>query len=99
EFPFDEAAVEKTLKPAGTATRVRELASGVNGVSHWSHDPLEAVFQELGAAAGVKPALYIHPARIAMTGRAVGPGLYQMIVLLGKDRVLARPEKAASKAG
>ncbi len=99
EFPFEEAAVEKTLKPAGTAARIRELASKLNAVHDWSHDPIEAAFKELAAAAGVKPALYIHPARIAMTGRAVGPGLYQMIVLLGKDRVLARLEKAASMAG
>ena len=99
EFPVDEAAVEKTLKPAGTATRIRELATKLNGVTDWSHDPIEAAFKELAAAASVKPALYIHPARIAVSGRPVGPGLYQMIVLLGKDRVLARLEKAAAMAG
>ena len=99
EFPYDEAAVEKTLKPAGTAARLRELASKLNAVHDWSHDPIESAFKELALAAGVKPALFIHPARVAVSGRAVGPGLYQMIVLLGKDRVLARLEKAASMAG
>ena len=99
DFPFDDTAVEKTLKPAGTAARLRELASKLNRVTDWSHDPIEAAFKELAAAAGVKPALYIHPARIALSGRAVGPGLYQMMIVLGKDRVLARLEKAAAMAG
>ena len=99
DFPFDDIAVEKTLKPAGTAARLRELASKLNRVTDWSHDPIEAAFKELAAAASVKPALYIHPARIALSGRAVGPGLYQMMIVLGKDRVLARLEKAAAMAG
>ena len=99
DFPYEESAVEKTLKPAGTAARLRELAGKLNQVTDWTHDPIEAAFKELATAAGVKPALFIHPARIAVSGRAVGPGLYQMIVLLGKDRVLARLEKGAALAG
>ena len=99
DFPFDDAAVEKTLKPVGTAARLRELAAKLGEVIDWSHDPIEAVFKDLATAAGVKPALYIHPARIALSGRAVGPGLYQMMIVLGRNRVQARLEKAATMAG
>jgi glutamyl-tRNA synthetase len=38
----------------------------------------------------VKAGALIHATRIAMTGRMISPGLFEMLVLLGRDRVLAR---------
>ena len=43
-----------------------------------------------------KPAEFIHPARVAVSGRSVGPSLYHMLEVLGKERVLARFERARS---
>ncbi|HYR58997.1 MAG TPA: hypothetical protein VEO95_10220, partial [Chthoniobacteraceae bacterium] len=34
-----------------------------------------------------------HPARVAVSGRAIGPSLYHMLEVLGKDRVLARMQR------
>ena len=38
----------------------------------------------------MKAGLLIHATRIAMTGRMISPGLFAMLVLLGRDRVLTR---------
>jgi glutamyl-tRNA synthetase len=51
---------------------------------------LEAKLKELAASLGVKPAEFIHPARVAVSGRSVGPSLYHMLEVLGKARTLAR---------
>ena len=50
----------------------------------------EAKLKELAASLGVKPAEFIHPARVAMSGRSVGPSLYHMFEVLGKERTLSR---------
>ena len=57
---------------------------------------LEGAFKALAAESGVKTALYVHPARVAASGRAVGPSLYHMLTILGKEKVLARLRAAAS---
>lgn len=102
EFPFEEAAVEKTLRnTAGATGRLQELAARFEGVSveGWTPETIEATFKELAAAAGVKTALYIHPARLAVSGRSVGPSLYHMLEILGRDRVVHRLREAAGRFG
>ena len=49
-----------------------------------------------GAAAqsGVAAKDVIHPLRVALTGKTVGPGLFELIEVLGKERVLARLDRA-----
>ncbi|MFC1570874.1 hypothetical protein ACFL4E_03725, partial [Candidatus Omnitrophota bacterium] len=44
----------------------------------------------------LKPAQLIHPTRMAISGKTGGAGLFEMMELLGKDRVLERMEKCAS---
>ena len=97
DFPFDEEAVNKDVARAG-----RRRASGAAGREAGTcpsgglgADGLEAAFKELAAQQGVKTALYIHPARVAASGRSVGPSLYHMLAILGKEKVLARLRSAA----
>jgi len=41
----------------------------------------------------------IHPARVALTGKTAGPGLFELMELLGRPRVVARLRAAAERAG
>ncbi len=100
DFPFDEEAVNKTLRAPGAGERLQGLAAHLEAVmpENWNAATLEEAFKSLAASAGVKAALYIHPARVAASGRAVGPSLYHLLAILGKDKVLARLRAAATKA-
>jgi nondiscriminating glutamyl-tRNA synthetase len=51
---------------------------------------LEAALRHVAEERGVKAGVLIHATRIAMTGRMVSPGLFEMLALLGRDRVLTR---------
>jgi len=62
----------------------------------WSEAALEKVLRELADARTVKAGLLIQGTRIAMTGRMVSPGLFEMLVLLGRETVLRRLERLAS---
>lgn len=99
DFPFDEEAVTKTLRAAGAGERLHQLAAHLETVApaSWDAASLESAFKTLAADAGVKTAVFIHPARVAASGRSVGPSLYHLLAILGKDKVLARLRAAGSR--
>ena len=92
DFAFDEEAVTKTLRAPGAGERLRQLAAHLETVApeSWDAASLEGAFKTLAAEAGVKTAVFIHPARVAASGRSVGPSLYHLLAILGKEKVIAR---------
>lgn len=90
DFPRDAEAVEKTLKKAGATERIKELIACFERTTSWDVARLEADLKALAVAHGVKAGDYIHPCRVACSGRGIGPSLYHMLEVLGRDRVLAR---------
>jgi glutamyl-tRNA synthetase len=56
-------------------------------------DSLNAITKGVAADLGVKIGLVVHPLRLACTGRTVGPSLYHLMQVLGKERVLPRLER------
>jgi glutamyl-tRNA synthetase len=61
--------------------------------AEWSEVPLEKALRDLADARTVKAGVLIQGTRIAMTGRMVSPGLFEMLVLLGREQVLARLDR------
>jgi glutamyl-tRNA synthetase len=98
-YAFDEASVDKALRAPGAIERLHVLGDRLGRVETWTAEELEAAFKELAATLGIKTALLVHPARVAATGRSVGPSLYHLLELLGRDRVLARFERARTEFG
>ncbi|HET7238293.1 MAG TPA: glutamate--tRNA ligase [Terrimicrobiaceae bacterium] len=96
DYPFDEASVEKALRKPGARGRLQELAEAFKSLPEWSHAALEAKLKETAARLGMKAGDLVHPARVAVSGKSVGPGLYEMLEVLGRERVLARFERAAA---
>ncbi|MGH7485943.1 MAG: glutamate--tRNA ligase, partial [bacterium] len=50
----------------------------------------ESTLRSLAAARGIKAGVLIHAVRVAVTGKTVSPGLFDVLALLGRDRVQAR---------
>lgn len=96
DFAFDPASVEKSLRKEGALERLKQLGEAFSTVTEWTHPNIEAKLKELAASLGVKVGELVHPARVAVSGRSVGPGLYEMMEVLGKDRVLSRFARAAT---
>ena len=93
DFPFDEKAVEKRLKKPGVKALLLDLVERFSKVGDWSAPALEAVVKELSQGNGMGP--WVHPVRVAVSGRGEGIGLFEMLQLLGRDTTLARLRKAA----
>ncbi|MFZ9919589.1 MAG: glutamate--tRNA ligase [Terrimicrobiaceae bacterium] len=98
DFAMDAEAVEKCLKKPGAGARLNALIEAFATVTDWTHASLETTLKATATALGIKTGELVHPARVALSGRSVGPGLYEMIEVLGKDRTLARLERAKSLA-
>jgi glutamyl-tRNA synthetase len=56
---------------------------------------LEVALRTTAEERGVKAATLIHATRVAVTGQAVSPGLFEVLTLIGKRRVLRRLEEFA----
>jgi len=77
---------------AGYAAELRKAAPFEPG-------PLEEALKRVVEAAGVKVGDLVHAVRVAVTGKTVGPGLYDCLAILGRERSLARIERALPLAG
>jgi len=90
DYPFDPEAVTKVLKKPGAKDRLAELRQRFEKTESWTAARLESDLKALAAEKNVKTGDYIHPCRVACSGRSVGPSLYHMLEVLGRDRVLTR---------
>ena len=97
-FPYDEAAVAKSLTGTSAADRLKALSESYANLTEWNAATLEATLKETAVKLGNKTGELVHPARVAASGRSVGPGLYEMLEILGKERTLARFERGIQKA-
>jgi glutamyl-tRNA synthetase len=77
--------------------RLRQLANRYRGLKTWTVEQLEAELKGLASDLGCKTGELIHPTRLAVSGRSVGPSLYHMLEVLGRDRVLTRLEKTIAR--
>jgi glutamyl/glutaminyl-tRNA synthetase len=59
---------------------------------------IEAAVRGAAAEMGVESKTVIHPLRVALTGKTVGPGLFELMDVLGEDRVLRRLDRAIAAA-
>lgn len=90
EFAYDAAAVEKSLKAEGGLKKLQELIETYQKLEVWKAAEIEQELKKLATDAGVKTALYVHPCRVGTAGCGVGPSLYHMLEVMGKERVLKR---------
>jgi len=95
EFDFDEKAVKKNL---GKEPRLREflpaLADRIETLPVFDHESIEEAFRSYAEEQGVAAGVLINAARTTVSGTSVGPGLFEMLEVLGKDAVAQRLKKA-----
>lgn len=96
EFEYDPAAVAKNLKkdPA-----LRELLPGlaerVEAVEPWTLEATEKALRDFADEKGVKAGLLINASRTALTGQSVGPSMFEVFDVIGRERSARRLRAAA----
>ena len=92
DFPMDEKAVEKRLKKEGAKKALEDVIALFEKVEDWKAPVLEELVKGLSQGNGMGP--WVHPIRVAVSGRGEGIGLFEMLQLLGKEVTLKRLNKA-----
>lgn len=91
DFDFDETAVNKNLRQE---PRTRELLQGLadklESVEPFNIETAEAALRAFAAEAGVKAGLLINGARTMLTGQAVGPSMFEIFDVLGREASVQR---------
>jgi glutamyl-tRNA synthetase len=92
---YDMAAVDKHLRVAGMPEHLTALDAAFSALATFDAASVEAALRSTAAARGVKAATLIHAVRVAVTGKAVSPGLFEVLSLLGRDVVRGRLSHAS----
>jgi glutamyl-tRNA synthetase len=98
DVPLDAAALAQDFS-AGNKPRLQQLRDAFAALPTFDAAALEATLKAVAAACGVKAGVLVHPTRLACTGRTAGPSLYHLLEILGRDRVLARLDRALAAVG
>jgi glutamyl-tRNA synthetase len=82
--------VDKFLKDDKVRDYLRTLADRIEALPEFTHGSLETAVRGLADELGVKPGVLMNPARVAITGQAVAPGLFDVMLLLGREKTVTR---------
>jgi len=87
---YEDDAVRKHLKGEELADRLRELHDTLAAIKPFDVVSAEAALRKLAEQQNIGAGKLIHPLRLALTGRAVSPPVFDVAAVLGKERTLRR---------
>src|SRR6185503_6607819 len=90
DFARDEAAVAKHLSAPDLKPHLAAWRARLVELTPFDPPTVEAALRAVAEARGIKAGVLIHATRVAVTGQAVSPGVFEVIALVGKERVLRR---------
>jgi glutamyl-tRNA synthetase len=96
EPAIDPASWDKVMK-TDTAPVMLDGAIKAYADAPWDADTLKAALEMVGEGVGLKLGKAQAPVRVATTGRTVGPPLFESLVVLGRERTLARLRAARAR--
>jgi glutamyl-tRNA synthetase len=96
---YDGDGVRKHLSSPEAPAHVQALRDTFASIAVWDEPTLEGELRALAESRGVKAGTLIHAARLATTGRMVSPGIFELLALLGRDRVLTRLDHFIASLG
>jgi glutamyl-tRNA synthetase len=94
EVTFDEKAKAKFLTPE-VKPLFETLVAGLETMEEpLDHDVIEILFKKTVEEAGLKLGKLAQPVRVALTGKTASPGIYDVVLLLGRERTIERLKNA-----
>ncbi|MCG8528230.1 MAG: glutamate--tRNA ligase [Opitutales bacterium] len=98
DFAYDEKVTAKLSKKGNPAEKVAEAKEALEGLENWTEKSVEGAFMKLAEDQGQeKPFPWFPSVRWAVSGAGGGPDLLPLLVVLGKDKVVARFERAIAQ--
>jgi glutamyl-tRNA synthetase len=93
DFDYNAAGVAKHFTPENKQ-RLKAVREAFNALEKFDAAKIEETLKITAANLGVKVGAIVHPTRLATTGSTVGPSLYHLLEVLGREKVLGRIDRA-----
>lgn len=90
---FDAEGIRKRWKPEARE-RMQQILDRLSATESFTHDSIEEIFRQAAEQMNVKASEFIHPVRLAISGMTLGPGLFELLEVLGKEAVCRRLDHA-----
>ncbi|MGD8368836.1 MAG: glutamate--tRNA ligase [Desulfobacterales bacterium] len=90
---YEEKAAQKFLKPTA-AEPLRRLRDALEPMESFDETALEAAFAAVMEQTGLKLGKIAQPVRVALTGKTASPGIFEVVSIIGKEKVLRRLDDA-----
>lgn len=94
---IDEDAWSKTFADVTAVAILRESLAAYQSAADWSAEALKGALETIGAAHGLKLGKAQASVRVAVSGRTVGPPLFEALEVLGRDETLRRMRNTEAK--
>ncbi len=95
EFTYDPEAARKFWKDPSLSELLDALAGRLDQAEPFDAQQTEKALRALAEERGLKAGLLINASRVALTGQAVAPGLFDVMAVLGRNRVVRRLQRAS----
>ena len=96
DFDYNPEGVAKHFT-AEIKPRLKAVRDAFSALQRFDAAEIETTLKTTAANLGIKVGAIVHPTRLAVSGSNIGPSLYHLLEVLGKEKVLARIDRALSK--
>ena len=93
DVKFDEKAANKFLKPE-IVTLLEKSAAYIEDLEIYTQEELESVFKKIMEETNLKFGKIAQPLRVVITGSTMSPGIFEMLLALGKEKTILRIKSA-----
>jgi glutamyl/glutaminyl-tRNA synthetase len=98
DFKVEEDAA-RVLEQNGVRETLVELAGRLEALNEWSEENIEKVVRAIANELNLKGKQIIHPTRVSLSGKKVGPSLFALMEVLGKEINIRRLKRTAVELG
>jgi len=90
DFDYDPEAVDKHLREEKVLSNLLRLKDKLGPLKSFDPPAIETQMRSVAEELGISAGELVHPTRVAVTGTSVAPGIFEVMSLIGKERVLKR---------
>lgn len=94
DFSYEEKGVRKHFQKDGVVEILQKARERLALLEPFNLETTEEAYRALSEELGIKAGEVIHPTRLALSGRTMGPGLFDIMLILGKEKTLRRLQRA-----
>ncbi len=94
---IEPQAFGSVLNKEGVPGILQALEEKLSAIKCWDEESSENAVRKVASSLQIKGGQIIHPTRVALSGKKVGPGLFELMVVLGQDKTVKRLKKAIEK--